>query len=154
MAHCFLQFLPLDLVQYDWVPVNRSFEKQLLLSKTLEDKMQEVKEARVRFAAREWRERGREVGEVQLDPHKHVSHGKLQLPASCLCLLEGTSSCLVEEEWGSGRSALSDPHEKLQLPPSCPLLPPMTIKEPCGRHKWRNRPTIAAVTCVTPRRNS
>ena len=116
--------------------------------------MQEAKESRVRFAAREWR--GREVGEVQLDPHKHVSHRKLQLPASCLCLLEGTSSCLVEEEWGSGRSALSDPHEKLQLPPSCPLLLPMTIKEPCGRHKWRNRPTIAAiaVTCVTPRRNS
>ena len=36
--------------------MNRNFEKQLLLSKTLEDKMQEVKEARVRFAAREWRE--------------------------------------------------------------------------------------------------
>ena len=33
---------------------------------------------------------------------------------------------------------------------------PLTIKELCGRHKWRNRPTIAAiaVTCVTPRRNS
>ena len=56
MAHCFLQFLSLDLVQYDWVPVNRSFEKQLLL-KTLEDKMQEAKESRVRFAAREWRGR-------------------------------------------------------------------------------------------------
>lgn len=57
-----------------------------------------------------------------------------------------------EREWGSGEEVHSDAHEKLQLP--CP--PPMTIKEPCGRHKWRNRPTIAAiaVTCVTPRRNS
>ena len=66
---------------------------------------------------------------------------------------------LQQQEKGEGMGKWgvevhSDAHEK--LPHQLPCPPPMTIKEPCGRHKWRNRPPIAAiaVTCVTPRRNS